>query len=204
MRPGPFIALGRVMPAGVLVVLHVGLPVRGADHPGGRLDVATGSASAFGTTGMNVNGTVQPHGRYTTYHFEYGPTDQYGARTPATPLPPRLAAHYHESWDENNGGLMSWLKSQHFRDGGAAGGFMRCTEPSRNDPNHVDGIGTVHLLKYAYPGPLPIAQSLYLGGGDPDFRGAKLSLNVRGVNFTANGAEVSTLAGTGSDRRVAL
>src|SRR5436853_41945 len=67
---------------------------------------------------------------------------------------------------------------------------MRFAEPSRHDHNHDDVIGTVHLTKYLYPGPLPHAPSVYLGGGDPDFRDAKITVSVRGVDWKPNGSEL--------------
>ncbi|MBI3468400.1 MAG: hypothetical protein HY000_35815, partial [Planctomycetes bacterium] len=72
--------------------------------------------------------------------------------------------------------------------GGAAGGFVRFAEPSNHDHNHDSGIGTVHLTKYLYPGTHP--PSLYLGGGDPDFRDAKITVSVRGQNWKPNGTEL--------------
>ena len=45
--------------------------------------VATKPPSEYSTTGVTLNGTVNPKGsRPTTYHFEYGPTAAYGSETP--------------------------------------------------------------------------------------------------------------------------
>src|SRR5262249_24076310 len=77
--------------------------------------------------------------------------------------------------------------------GGASGGFVRFEEPSRDDPNHVDGVGTVHLAKYIYPGPwakVANLPNLSLAVGDPDFRDAKVSIHVRGNNWVPNGSEL--------------
>jgi hypothetical protein len=150
--------------------------------------VLTRAAEAVGLTGATLNGSVHPHGVPTRTWFEYGLTAELGAKTAATPLPPRLAAFYHESWDDNFGGWLSWLKAEHFAEGGAQGGFVRFAEPSAHDHNHDNGIGTVHLVKYLYPGVHPPA--LYFGGGDPDLRDAKISINVRGQDFRPNGAEL--------------
>src|SRR5262245_4245394 len=157
--------------------------------------VVTRSASALGLEGMTLNGSVHPHGWPTTYYFEYGETPAYGRKTMPAAVPPRLAAHYHESWDHNTGGWAGWgARGLEFHPrGGAAGGFIRFSEPSRDDPNHVDGIGTVHLAKYAYPGiwgRLTGQPSLFLAAGDPDLRDAKVSLFVRGNRWVANGAEL--------------
>lgn len=70
---------------------------------------------------------------------------------------------------------------------------MRFAEPSRDDPNHVGGIGTVHLVKYVYPGPwgkVAKLPSLYLAAGDPDLRDAKVALFVRGNDWAPNGSEL--------------
>ena len=53
---------------------------------------------------MTVNGSIHPHGKHTTYYFEYGSSAEYGSKTDARPLPPRLGAYYAETWDEGMGG----------------------------------------------------------------------------------------------------
>jgi hypothetical protein len=157
--------------------------------------VTTGSVTTLGTDGMTVNGSIHPRGVATSYYFEYGPTAAYGHKTPARPLPPRLAAFYHETWDEGAGGWDSWSKGglAHFSKDGARRGFIRFSEPTRHDHNHDNGIGTVHLAKYLYPGTwglLTRHATPYLGGGSPDLRDARVSLYVRGREWKANGAEL--------------
>src|SRR5262245_49060556 len=93
------------------LALLAGVAISGADA--GAPEVSTREATALGTNAMSLNGTVHPHGLPTTYYFEYGPTTAYGSRTASRPLPPRLAAHYHESWDEGTGGWETWLKATH-------------------------------------------------------------------------------------------
>ena len=158
----------------------------------GRLEVETWAAGSLGTTGLTANGRIQPHGLPTRYHFEYGPTAEYGSKTAEQPLPPRLAAFYRETWDE---GLAGWKGGmdgkglvQH-ADGGASKGFVRFAEPSGNDPNHVDGIGTLHLSSYFYPGTFP-GEGSFWGGGAPDLRDARVRLHVRGNDWVANGSEM--------------
>src|SRR5437868_4107818 len=68
--------------------------------------VETHAASALGMTGLTANGRIQPHTLPTSYYFEYGPTTAYGSKTAQQPLPPRLAAYYHETW---NDGLSGWM-----------------------------------------------------------------------------------------------
>ncbi len=154
--------------------------------------VTTLSASALGTSAMTVDGSIHPHGKHTTYYFEYGDSTEYGSKTDATPLPPRLGAYYHETWDEGVGAWYSWLKDEHFASGGVSNGYIRFHEPSKNDHNHDDGIGTLHLTKYLMSGKMAGGDLIRadLGGGDPDLRGAKVSIAVRGHDFQPNGSEV--------------
>lgn len=151
-------------------------------------EVTTRSAEAVGFDKLTVNGSIQPRGRLTSYYFEYGPTKEYGTKTAPRPLSPRLAAFYRESWDDGFGGWASWFKKEHHKTGGDSGGFIRLSEPSNHDHNHDDGIGTVHLTQYIYPGTHP--PSIYLGGGDPDFRDARITVSVRGQKWQPKGSEL--------------
>jgi hypothetical protein len=181
------------MAIGSALVASAFHPCRAADEPP---LVATSPAEAMGTTALMANGTIQPRGRPTAWWFEYGPTAEYGAATPKAVLPPRLAAFYRESWDEGTGGWYAEGDGPllHLTDGGAQGGFVRYREPGRHDPNHDDGIGTVHLSKYLYtgvwgdyagkPGP-------YLAAGNADLRDARVSIHVRGTDWVANGTELA-------------
>jgi hypothetical protein len=72
--------------------------------------VSTGGADQIKPNSANLNGTVAPKGEQTTYYFEYGPTQAYGARTavasagngstnvkvaqPVTGLNPNAVYHY--------------------------------------------------------------------------------------------------------------
>jgi hypothetical protein len=60
-------------------------------------EVETRQASPLGPDAMSINGRIQPHELPTVYWFEYGTDTGYSHRTDARPLPPKLAAHYHES-----------------------------------------------------------------------------------------------------------
>ena len=182
-----------------LVLLPLGIGACSSDPSGDKGShsrppaVNTRTSSALGTTAMTVNGSVHPHGRYTTFFFEYGASKEYGSRTDEKPLPPRLGAYYHETWDKGLGGWKSWLKTESFESGGGVEGFIRFSEPSRNDRNHDDGIGTLHLTKYLWTGPVGGDEGkdkAYLGGGDPDLRGARISLWARGNDWQPNGSEV--------------
>lgn len=168
-----------------------GLPRANAAPP----TAATGSATPLGADGATVNGRVHPHGMPTRYWFEYGPTAEYGARTEPRDLPPRLAAFYYESWDTGTGtwgGGMTGKDLVHHPSGGAAGGFVRFSEPSDLDPNHVDGIGWLHLAKYMHCGWYSNGSgtNVFLAAGSPDFRGARVKLHVRGNDWRPNGSEL--------------
>jgi phosphodiesterase/alkaline phosphatase D-like protein len=47
-----------------------------------RPTVVTGSTNGIGQSTATVNGTVNPNGQSTTYHFDYGTTPAYGSSTP--------------------------------------------------------------------------------------------------------------------------
>lgn len=158
-------------------------------------EVETRNASPLGNTALTANGRIQPHGLPTRYWFEYGRSKDYGRQTDPQDLPPRLAAFYHESWDDGPAGWMGGMLGKdlvHQTDGKPSGGFMRYSEPSGDDPNHVDGIGTLHLTSYFYPGTHPSGAGLegWWGGGDPDLRDARVTISVRGNDFVSNGAEL--------------
>ncbi len=51
---------------------------------GNKATVNTSAASGVSLTGATLNGTVNPGGTATTYHFEYGTTPSYGTSVPAT------------------------------------------------------------------------------------------------------------------------
>lgn len=152
-------------------------------------------ASSLGTQAMSCVGRIQPRGLPTTHWFEYGTSSELGNKTAEQQLPPRLAAYYHENWDQ---GTATWLGGMggkdllHHSKGGASRGFVRFSEPSGNDPNHVDGIGTLHLSSYFYPSTHPNRSShlAYLAGGIPDLRDAKVTLFVRGNKWMPNGSEM--------------
>ncbi len=176
-----------------------------ADVP--RAQVETRLASPLGNAALTANGRIQPHGLPTVYWFEYGLTTDYGQATGRQPLPPKLAAFYHESWDAGPAGWLGGMSGKdlvHQAAGGVSGGYVRYSEPSGDDPNHVDGIGTLHLTSYFYPGPHPSETGFqgWWGGGDPDLRDAKVSLSVRGIQFVPNGTEF--VWWTQSDNDIAL
>ncbi len=172
-------------------------------------DVTTEGGTLLGQLAFTANGCVQPHGEPTEYYFEYGKTEAYGQRTVIQPLPPRRAAHYHESWDK---GLAGWAGGINGRDlelktgegdrgSTGAGGFVRFNTPTGDDANHEDGIGYVQLPEYLHIGTY-VQDGLVtasLGGGDPDFRDAFIAVDVRGNNFVPNGAELVFWAQADSD-----
>jgi len=177
------------LPLVVLLVLATASLTRGAEP---NLQVETWAAGSLGTTSLTANGRIQPHGLPTRYAFEFGPTTAYGSKTAESALPPRLAAHYLETWNQ---GLAGWLGGMNGKDlkhhpgGGTDKGFVRFSEPSGDDPNHIDGIGTLHLSSYFYPGTLAAPGSAW-GGGAPDLRDARVQLRVRGNDWVPNGSEL--------------
>jgi hypothetical protein len=171
--------------------LAVASMVRAAPPP----TVVTRAATPLGTDALTVNGSVHPHGVPTRYWFEYGPTVSYGQQTEPRDVPPRLGAYYKETWDH---GLAAWAGGMSGTDlvqhstGGVSGGFVRFTEPSGLDPNHIDGIGWLHLAKYFHCGWYPngFGTNAFLAAGSPDFRDARIKLHVRGNDWRPNGAQL--------------
>jgi plastocyanin len=53
--------------------------------PPGPPSATTGAAAAISETGATLKGTVNPDGRSTEYHFEWGPSEAYGQATAAVP-----------------------------------------------------------------------------------------------------------------------
>lgn len=154
--------------------------------------VETRTATLVGITGLTLNGRIHPHTLPTTYHFEYWRMPKQGHKTGEQQIPPRLAAFYHETWDEGWNGWASRAKPVHFKEGGASRGFIRYTSPSGDDHNHDDGVGTVHLATYMYPGGFTSSAtpSAFLAAGDPDFRDARIQVSVRGNQWVPNGTEL--------------
>jgi hypothetical protein len=157
-------------------------------------EVNPGEPTLLGISGLSVNGQVHSHGLPTTWVVEYGATTAYGKQTAAKPIPSKLAAYYRESWDDGWNGWNSWCpKRLHFPEGGLQLGYISYEGSPRDDHNHDDGIGTVHLTPYMYPGSLSLsanAPSAYLAAGDPDFRDALVRQSVRGRNWQPHGTEL--------------
>jgi hypothetical protein len=65
----------------ILALLLAALAVPAAALGAGPPRVTTDAATAVGSTGATLNGTVNPNGNATTYYFEYGPTKTYGTKT---------------------------------------------------------------------------------------------------------------------------
>jgi hypothetical protein len=52
------------------------------NHPGRAPSVTTGPASVVTKSAARLSGRVNAHGRWTSYHFQYGRTRRYGSVTP--------------------------------------------------------------------------------------------------------------------------
>ncbi len=68
---------GPALACGCALLVLVAPAARAAAEP----VVATGNATAIAPTSATLNGTVNPVGQSTTYHFEYGATTSYGSDT---------------------------------------------------------------------------------------------------------------------------
>lgn len=177
-----------------MVTIFVAAPgstVRGENR---RPDVKNGSPTLFGLNGLSVNGQIHSHGQPTNWFVKYGPTAELGKQTDSKSIPPKLAAFYRESWDEGWNGWNSWCpKRIHVAEGGQRGGYISYEGSSKNDHNHDDGVGTVHLGPYLNHGSMSFFDNdpaAYLAGGDPDFRDARVKISVRGRNWKPNGTEL--------------
>jgi hypothetical protein len=73
----------------ILLVLAAAVPAAaGAQTPLPEPPVAvTGAADSITETAAGLNGTVDPNGSVTTYHFEYGTSAAYGLTTPENTAP---------------------------------------------------------------------------------------------------------------------
>jgi hypothetical protein len=163
--------------------------------PGVSADVDTQDATSLGLTGFTANGRIHPHGAPSEYYFEYGKTVAYGTQTKIDALPPRLAAYFHESWDQSIAGWGGGWSGEDLilqPSGGTSAGYVGFTAPSADDSNHEDGIGYVELPQYLHIGTFTLEGTLTasLGGGDPDFRGARVNVDVRGTNVVPHGTEL--------------
>ena len=68
-----------------LVAMNASGTTLGADHTfitEGPPTIATGQTQNAIGTSATLTGTIDPNGRSTSWHFDYGPTTAYGSRTP--------------------------------------------------------------------------------------------------------------------------
>lgn len=150
-------------------------------------------------SGFTVNFRIQPHGLPTKWYIEYGKDNFYGSKTPIENLSGKLAAYYSEQWENSTNGWIggftgNGLSKQY--DQSVSKNYVRFedTGTADNDVNHIDGIGIVHLSMWKYIGFYYGGGSppLYLGGGFPDFRDAKLSADMRGIEWQSNGSKIGS------------
>ena len=76
--------------------------------------VTTGSPNSVGTTSATVSGTVNPNGRATTYHFDYGASTNYGSTAPGSPYPSAGSGTTAQSVSTNLTGLAA-STAYHYR-----------------------------------------------------------------------------------------
>lgn len=140
--------------------------------------------------GLTVNARVHPGGRPGTWSIEYGATTAYGSTTSARAIPGKRNAYMRETWTSGTNGWFAGLDTAQLSH--QIGGFVRATIGGGNDPNHVDGAGTVILGPFGYVGHFNgAAGRMFLGGLRCDLRGATIDMRVRGNAFVANGALVA-------------
>ena len=150
--------------------------------------MVTYAGTGLGLTAVSVNGRIQAHGNPADYYFEYGPTTAYGKKTAMAAIGPTLTAHYAEFFDN---GLAGWRGGSGDELTATDAGYVRYSEPTGDDFNHIDGIGILHLVQYFYPGTFDAGQgTAALGGADPDLRDAKVKIVLRGNSWTTSGTEL--------------
>ena len=110
----------------------------------GRAPEALTKGSEVGANGYKLVGIINPHGRDTTYWFEYGPTPDYGSRTAATTAGAGDAAITVES-EEVGEVREGWhLRLAAESDAGKSyGSDAKVTEPVRGDGSGYGGNGAV-------------------------------------------------------------
>ncbi|HTE51884.1 MAG TPA: hypothetical protein VK698_13610 [Kofleriaceae bacterium] len=151
-------------------------------------------------SGFSINARIQPRGLPATWRVEYGRTADHGESSAERALPGQLTAHFAEDWAAGRSGWLAGIRGGQLRaeaTGGPDGGpFVRYVDDQGggDDVNHYDGIGLIHLGPYFYPGNYVWAEipPFYLGGGFPDLRGARISMDLRGVDWRPNGTEIGT------------
>ena len=151
-------------------------------------------------TGFTVNARIHGHGQPCTWQVDHGPTEALGTTAEPRALPPTLDAWLREDWTEGTNGWLAGIggaQLSHQASGGPDGGpFVRYTDDGTagNDTNHLDGIGIIHLGLYGYTGHFDDGgvPALYMGGGFPDLRGARFTMDLRGVDWVANGTTLGT------------
>jgi hypothetical protein len=192
--------------------------VDGADfHTGVSAPRAdTRSATSATTTSVRLNGLVDPFGQRTTYHFEYGPTTNYGSSVPTgdgavagsatKPLPvfgdikdlvPGQVLHYRVIATNATGTTVGEDRAVEVP--GAARVYERVTPAEKGGS---DPLGTASVKAAATGGQLAYLAATTHGDGAASVTGANLYLSSRGpVSWETKGLNLpisnlrSTLAG---------
>jgi phosphodiesterase/alkaline phosphatase D-like protein len=146
--------------------------------------VSTGGASSITTTGAQLNGSVNPNGFSTTYHFEYGLTTSYGSSTQSGSGGSGTVI---VSLNATLSGLTSGSVYHYRLVAANSGGTTNTSDTAFTTASIVRpaGLPTTHSLEQNYPNPFNpetrIDYELYVA--------ADVNLKV----YNALGVEVATL-----------
>jgi phosphodiesterase/alkaline phosphatase D-like protein len=146
--------------------------------------VSSGGASSITTTGAQLNGSVNPNGFSTTYHFEYGLTTSYGSSTQSGSAGSGTGA---VSVNATLSGLAPGSVYHYRLVAASSGGTANTGDTAFTTMSIVrpGGLPTTHSLEQNYPNPFNpetrIDYELYVA--------ADVSLKV----YNALGVEVVTL-----------
>jgi phosphodiesterase/alkaline phosphatase D-like protein len=194
LRPGTLYYVRAVARSDAGTVAGGGVSFRTSPAP----IVTTGGATAIGPTGATLTGSASPNGRATSWWFEYGPTNRYGARTPSRNAGAGTAA---VSVAEAIGGLQP-ATEYHFRlvaqnSGGRSYGAdsaFRTASPPRALTGAVTGLSTTAATIAGVVNPAGVDTSWYVDYGATTQYGLRTAAQPAGAG-TADLAVTARLTG---------